>query len=161
MNKRMIGAGLVVVMAVTSLSGCAAFKRKFVRKRNVEKKEQFIPVLEPIAYPPAHTTAAQRYQQHYALWKVWSKELLQIVQKETNNKRVHFYVDQILIQMGHMREEISAERQEMLDLLITRMQVLQQYLDKPESIRNMKKFYRDYVQIDRELRNQWHDFKNL
>ena len=57
----------VLVSFVLALEGCSTLRKKFVRQKKKEDKQEFVPVLDPVDYPDVVKTAGGIYEHHYML----------------------------------------------------------------------------------------------
>lgn len=106
---------LVCVMTsfVMSFSGCTALKRKFVRKSQKEdKKEMFIPVLEPIEYPAVEITPKKTYVTHFVMMRSYYRDLSAMLGRGENDQRERYLLTQMsekLLAMAQLLKEAQAE----------------------------------------------------
>lgn len=126
---------LLCVVTVFS-SGCEPLRKKFTRKKKGEQKQEVIPVLIPIDYPPSTHSAKERYQYHYALWRVWDKELMQTMDKKYSDKKQRYLLEQIIVQLNEMKKWITSEKQSPLEALIRDFQQIQDQMAEPSPLRN-------------------------
>ena len=126
---------LLITMAVNS--GCEPFRKKFVRKKKEEKKNEFIPVLEPVDYDERVKSAQERYEQHYSLWKVWEKDFLQAIQeKNPIDKQQEYALNQMVVQMQEMAKWITGEKKDYLVRQIQEVKRIQNEYEKPAQLRD-------------------------
>jgi hypothetical protein len=126
---------LIVMVGVGS--GCEPLRKKFIRKKKTDAAEiQSTVILDPIDYPDIVKTAAQIYQQHYDLWKIWQSELEMIVADNANEKKVRYTLGQIEEQLNGMRDLLQKPAQEAMDLYIQDIQQLNSEFDKSAGFRN-------------------------
>lgn len=138
---------LSVGFVVSTLAGCASMRQKFVRKKTAEKKDEFIPVLEPIDYAPIQYSPEERYSYHYNLWKVWEKDFALALDESRSNKRQSYLLTQLLAQIEEMTSWIKSPQKDELKVQVEGFQQMLGEFDKPESMR-------DYSMLKRELRQR-------
>ena len=63
---------LVVCLLSVELSGCAALRKKFTRKKKKKKEASFVYNVQDYEKPPN----IDLYKKHFAFWKTWHKELV-------------------------------------------------------------------------------------
>jgi len=108
LNTSFICSLCVVFLAI---SGCTPLRKKFTRKKKDKQANQkFIPVLDPIDYPEKVYSAAEKYKYHYSLWKVWNKDLLQVLERNGSEKRQKYLLDQAIVQLKEMQNSLSDEK---------------------------------------------------
>lgn len=137
-NGRICLSGILILCILSlSSSGCESFRKKFIRKK-AAKKEGRVPVLEPVDYGAHQFSGEERYKYYYNLWKVWEKELAQILEAErTTNKKRHIYlIDQILDQMEGMKRWLKKDKQEEFSILVDKFVRIRKEFDKPEPMRS-------------------------
>ena len=145
------------VLAV-SLSGCATFRRKFIRQKKADKKEKIIPVLEPVTYQARSKTPQERYTKAYGMWKVWESEAEEDLNNThyVNDKKSTETFKELIAQcqaMGGLLQE--DKRQEMAKEVAMLQRMLKEF-NKPESLRNytrMKSNLRAHGRLIREQFN--------
>ena len=94
-------------------------RKKFTRKKkDKEESEKFIPVLEPVDYPQKTYSSQERYKQHYSLWQVWNRDLIQAIQKEDSDKRQKYLLGQMIERLEAMKEVLADEKQKELVVMI-------------------------------------------
>jgi len=143
---------LIGIFSLTSI-GCEPLRKKFTRKKKKEKKEKFIPVLDPIDYPTRNVTPQERYHHHYNLWKIWHRELKQTVDGEgPNSKRMNYQFAQTLTQLMEMEQYVKGTTHDQLLESINDMNRVQKRIKKPENMRNMVSIRRKLDSISKEIR---------
>src|SRR5437899_1682173 len=104
--KAFLFFSLILVFLISSL-GCEPLRKKFVRQKKKEQKEEFEPVLDPIDYPAAVHSPTQDYKHAYGLWKVWNKELLQEIETNDNEKRQVYLLNESIEQLEAMEKLVQ------------------------------------------------------
>lgn len=143
------------VLAV-SLGGCTTLRRKFTRKKKEKTSEQaFIPVLDPIDYPPPSISPEERYRYHYSLWKVWHRDLVQNVERRESDKRQKFLVNQAIVQLEEMKKWMNAEKQKELAECISGWREVLAMYDRPAAMRSDSAVKRKIEANAKKIRNQF------
>jgi len=128
--------GVCLFVLSLSLSGCEPLRKKFTKKKKEVKKEEFIPILDPIDYPPSQVSPLEKYKYHYSLWQVWSKDLVQLINEPTMEKRKNYLFTEILQQLDEMKRWIPQESLPKIEEAVSAYEGVRQELDKPEMMRN-------------------------
>lgn len=143
-----------------SLSGCTPLKKKFIRQKSKDKKEEFVPVLEPIEYPAATETALGLYSQHFTLWKMWFKDLMaEMDESVRSDKRIVYNVNQLSIQLEEMQKLLSEESKPGFLKNIDIIRDIQNKMDRPSAFWNMSIIKSQLISIDRQIRRQYNPKK--
>jgi len=140
LQRSMLSTGFICCLCVLflALSGCAPLRKKFIRKKKKDQAtdSKFIPVLDPIDYPEKIYSAEENYKYHYSLWKVWNKDLLQVIERGGSGKRQKYLIDQSIKQLEEMRDLLNDAKQAGLTELVGKLKGVRQDYDKPSSMRN-------------------------
>ena len=134
--KAFLFFSLMSVFLLTSL-GCEPLRKKFTRQKKKEQKEEFVPVLDPIDYPSAVRSPLQDYKHAYGLWKVWNKELLQEIERNDNEKRQRYLLNESVEQLHAMRNLIQENKREPLDQAIRNLNSVKAEYQLPAPMRQM------------------------
>ena len=142
------------VLIFSSLS-CEPLRKKFIRKKkSVENtSEKFIPVLDPIDYPPVEHSAWERYKLHYSLWRVWYRDLMTTIDEQGSDKRQRYLMDQMIVQMEEMDKWIVASKKSELSALISDLRKTEGALDDPAPMRNRSIFKSKIEQNAKKLQD--------
>jgi hypothetical protein len=135
-NKKMMYAVSLLVGVTLLSAGCEPLRKKFRRQKKEVKKEEFIPVLDPIDYPPSRVSSVEKYKYHFSLWQVWSKDLRHMLDEETMDKRKKYLMAQMVQELADMKEWTPAEYIPHVDQALKEYGIVQKELDKPEIMRN-------------------------
>ncbi|MCB9757619.1 MAG: hypothetical protein H6753_04245 [Candidatus Omnitrophica bacterium] len=147
---------VILIVTVGVGSGCEPLRKKFVRKKKTDAAEnQTTVILDPIDYPDIVKTAAQIYQQHYDLWKVWQSELETIVADNANEKKVQYVLGQIKEQLNGMRDFLQKPAQEKIDLYIQDIQQLNLEFEKSNGFRNQTMILSKIRALRRNIKDQF------
>lgn len=133
--KIFLALNLLCIVTVFS-SGCEPLRKKFTRKKKGEQKQETVPVLTPIDYPPSRHSVKERYQYHYSLWRVWDKELMQTMDHKASDKKQRYLLEQIIVQLNEMKKWITSEKQSPLEALIRDLQQIQDRMAEPRPLRS-------------------------
>ena len=145
-----IGCCLIMVFGT---QGCAPLRKKFIRQKKKDKKEKFIPVLDPIDYPPPRTSNAQQYNYHYSMWQVWSRDLIQLLEGDGAEKRKQYLMTQVLQQLDELSQWIPARHSDLLKGVVEEYEQIQKDLNKPESMIDKHMLIRELERCASKIRN--------
>ena len=134
--KTFLFFSLISIFFFTSL-GCEPLRKKFTRQKKKEQKEEFTPVLDPIDYPAAVRSPAQDYKRAYGLWKVWNKEFLQEIEKNDNEKRQKYLLNESVEQLQAMRNLIQENKRGSLNQAIGNLNSVKEEYQLPVAMRQM------------------------
>ena len=141
------------LLTVVFLSeGCQPLRKKFTRKKKETKKE-FVPVLTPIDYPRASESAPDRYKYHYSLRTVWYKNLMQALEENQSDKRMTYFLEQMLVQLEEMNKWIKGDQHEALGQLIEDGRLIQKEFEEPPLMRRMENIKSKLGATDKKIRN--------
>ena len=128
---------MCMVVLSASLSGCEPLRKKFTKKKKEAKEEEFIPILDPIDYPPSRISAVEKYRYHYSLWQVWNKDLMQqLGEPRTMEKRRNYLFTEIIQQLQEMKRWIPQESLPKLDEALSAYDGFRKELEKPAMTQN-------------------------
>lgn len=123
---------------VLTVSSCTPLRRKFTRKKKKdrEQSQKFIPVLEPVDYPDKVYSSQERYKRHYDLWRIWDRDLLQVIDQDGSDKRQRYVLGQSIEQLEEMKKFLGDTKQAELAGLIDVLREVQRVYKKPALMRN-------------------------
>lgn len=150
-------AGVVCLSVfVSSVGGCAPIRQKFIRKKKEKSQvEEFIPVLDPIDYPPKIVSAQERYQYHYSLWRVWQRDLVSNIENQESDKRQKYLIGQVIVQLEEMKKWILDDQKAELDPLIHELREISEAYATPAAMRNPSSLKRKLEANARKVRDQF------
>ncbi len=137
--NRILQRGMVFLLvgAVTMTSGCEPLRKKFIRKKKDDTSEnQTAAILDPVDYPANVKSVGQVYSQHYSLWKVWLRDLEDIVADNASEKRVSHTLAQMrehLVAMQQLLKDVSREK---IEIYVTEVDNLSREFEKSAPFRN-------------------------
>jgi len=142
---------------IASLYGCEPFRKKFVReKKKGEQKEEFIPVLEPIDYAERVYSSEERYRKHYSLWRVWDKELNQVLSRGgVSDKRQKYLLAQVLGQLEEMKNWLIDPKLQEFSGVVDGYYSVQKRYEKPAQLRNMHIIRLKLERSAKKIRNEF------
>jgi len=150
----------VLILAVSS-SGCESLRKKFRREKKKDKIVEDIPILEPIDYPETTHTPEELYKQHYSLFQVWFKELIEAVSdQDVGRKRQLYLLNQILVHLQEIKNLITEEKQESLSKKLDKLNRIKKDLEAPVSTRGMSSIVRELELLEKDLRDEY-SFRNM
>ena len=148
----------IVLIGGFIFSGCESLHKKFVRqkKKDALVNNDFIPVLEPQEYPRPEEDPATNYAQHYAMVKVWYKDLDSFVNEMPSDdaKSARYALDQVTLHLGEMRKLVVPDQQLRLKKLYDLLEYYGQALGQGRAFRNYGRMQSDLRAFDRYLRDQ-------
>ncbi len=103
-------SGLVILVLVLNIAGCASLQKKFTRK----KKETRVPAaiyLQEGAYQKKYSNDYY-YKTHFTLWKTWHEDLLN--QLGGNRKKVARCAQEAMGQLNEINNYLIPEKQAQL-----------------------------------------------
>ena len=154
-----ISSGLVCVccfcVLVLTLSSCSSLRRKFTRKKKKDRDQSraFIPVLEPVDYPEKVYSPLEKYKYHYSLWRVWDRDLLQVIESDGSDKRQKYLLGQTIERLEGMKELLVDEKKAELTLLIDDLCEVQEVYKKSVAMRNKFSIKKKIERNSRKIRN--------
>jgi len=113
---------ILTILLVFELSGCAAFKKKFTRKKKPREPETVYYELEEYAREPN----AVLYKRHYIFWKTWQDELINKMGE--NHKKDMRCAGEIINSLQDMQRFLLREKAEELAPYIDEMEGIRQQL---------------------------------
>ncbi len=140
-----------------SLGGCTTLRKKFTRKKK-EKTSQaglFVPVLDPIDYPPPTISVSERYQYHYSLWKIWYRDLLENLERRESDKRQRYLLGQAIASLEEMKKWLNAEQQAKFNRCIDDWQEVLAMYDHPAAMRSDVTIRRKINASAKKIRDQF------
>lgn len=151
-------AGFVVMVLAMSLalSACQPLKHKFTRKKKKSQIEgsSFIPVLEPQEYPAPEQNPPENYKQHYALVKVWYRDLWTLTDKKDEDKKTRYTLNQVFSHIEEMQRLVVEEKRAELSKLANLLKYYETSLNSPYASRNKARIQSDLRAFSRTLSNQ-------
>ncbi|MBF0387454.1 MAG: hypothetical protein HQL20_06315 [Candidatus Omnitrophica bacterium] len=135
--SKFIALAVLVAFFSVSLSGCASFRRKFVRQnKNKEVKEDFAPVLEPIEYKRVEVAPLEAYRSHYAMVKAYfSDAYAELAGRDPGEKRERYLIGQINAHIQGMAVLLAVDRRSEAQKMIALLDEAARELDKPSGLR--------------------------
>jgi len=134
-------------------SACTPLRKKFIRKKKADNENlKFIPVLDPIDYPPKIYSSDERYKHHYSLWRIWNRDLLEVVKRKGSDKNQKYLMGQVLTHLKEMKKWIDQEKQDELDVVINDLIDIQKNYLKPAAMRNIISMRRKLELVAKKIR---------
>ena len=157
-NDFLTVAGLLISLCVLTVSvgGCTPLRQKFTRKKKEKINEQaFVPVLDPIDYPPPSVSPQERYRYNYSLWKVWQRDLVQKIESNESDKTQKYLVSQIITRLEEMKKWVAGVKHEELAEAIGEWNAILALYDQPAAMRSMMSVKRKVETSAKKVRNQF------
>jgi len=146
---------VIVVFVAGALSGCEPLRKKFVRKKRIEKTNEVIPVLDPVDYPAMERSPLSVYQYHFNLWKVWLKDFVTAMDEQPSHKQLAGMMEQLDIQLSGMQEVLSGEDEKVFEGFRADLKKVDLALEEPAAIRDDRALKARVVRMDKKLRNNF------
>ena len=148
--------GLFVSLCVltVSVAGCASLQKKFTRKKKEKTSEAFIPVLDPVDYPPPSVSPEERYRYNYSLWKVWYRDLVKNIDAKESDKSQKYLVGQIIAQLEEMKKWVSEAKQKELSERVGEWNAILAMYEKPAVMRSTMSLKRKAEASAKKIRDQ-------
>ena len=152
---RNLVCGLCVLALL--VSGCQPLRKKFTRKKKVEKEDsgKLIPVLDPIDYPKKIYSAVEEYSQHYSLWKVWDKDILQSIDRGESDKRQKYILGQVLGELDEMSVFLTDDRKAKFQEAIDKVRDIEKEYNKAAAMRGKFAIKKKLSSISKVIRNEY------
>ncbi|MFC1630991.1 hypothetical protein ACFL2I_00345 [Candidatus Omnitrophota bacterium] len=141
-------------LQLVALSGCEAFRKKFVRES--KKKKEIRAVTQTIDYASDLTTE-QTYKNYYLFWSSWHEELIVLVNDQNSNRKKQLYAARMIVEnLTQMRKLLVPAKQEQLGVFIAEQEDIIKKLDKfqishLEMLRIKSSLARQKKQIQKEF----------
>lgn len=114
MVRRYIGyIGLIIVILCIAIIGCAGVQRKFVRKKQEEKKP--VPIITTYDYAK-ELRVDELYKKRFLYWKSWHSELID--RMDANYKKRTECYDQLIQNLLEMQKYLNATKSSELEPFI-------------------------------------------
>lgn len=158
-NERYLSVlSIVVVLCVLTVSagGCTSLRKKFTRKKKEKTNAQaFVPVLDPIDYPPPSVSPEERYRYHYSLWKVWQRDLVQKIDGKESDKNQKYLIGQIIAELSEMKKWVTEARQKELSGFIGEWNAILAMYERPAAMRSTMSLRRKVEASAKKIRNRF------
>ena len=128
---------ILVFMMIPILSGCEPLRKKFKRKKKKSSASaEIMPILDPIEYPEKIKSVESKYKHFYSLWRVWHRDMMIAFLRETNDKRMVYYINQLIVQLDELQQLVIGEKKQELLKFKSRLENIKLKYDKPAGLRN-------------------------
>jgi hypothetical protein len=156
-NPKLIATVAIMLVTVMSLSSCEPLRKKFSRKKKQAEvtSDAFQPVLEPQEYEAPERNVGEIYKQHYAMVKVWYKDLWAGVNEGASEKTVRYAIKQINERLEEMKVVLRYEKAKGVSKLQNLLEFYKTSLDQPLQVRNYSRVQSDLREFDRVLRREY------
>ena len=148
---------LVLCLMVLVSSGCQPLRKKFIRQKKKQQVEEANPILTPIDYAPAQVSPQERYEHHYALWRVWHRDLAQEMMERENtfSKRQLYLLEEEIAQLEEMKKWVVPQKQEALNLRMEKLYKIRETLQRPLFDRENLTVKRQLDRLDKDIRQNF------
>ena len=156
--KRFVCMVVLLVFCAGAVSGCASLRKKFKRvPKNPRVKEEFIPVLQPLEYAKVEETPAQAYAGHYAMVRIYFKDLMEaLAGREPNPKREKYIFKELTGHFDAMAALLSGEKKAAAGAIRARVEEVLREYDKPDRLRRYDLMRGEMRKVERDI---YRDFK--
>ncbi|MCQ9207853.1 MAG: hypothetical protein NG712_00495 [Omnitrophica bacterium] len=104
---------ITYLLLLTTVIGCEAFRKKFVRKAKREKEIKV--VIETYEYESRYSIE-ESYKRYFLFWRTAHEELINLLDRQDlSRKRRVFVAGKIVENLQHMRQLLLPEKQSELD----------------------------------------------
>lgn len=135
-------------------TGCEPLRKKFVRKKSLEKNE-VQPILDPVEYAGPRETVEGVYKYHYGLWQVWHRELITGFQEQQSASRLEYLCTQILTNLEGMQSVLSPEKKTELEKHKAMIASIQRKVMGPPAMRGDSRIIQDLMRMDNAIRREF------
>ena len=148
---------LVILCVLTvSVGGCVSLHKKFTRKKKDKTDEQaFVPVLDPIDYPPPSVSPEERYRYNYSLWKVWQRDLVQRIESNESDKSQKYLLGQIIARLEEMKKWVTEVKQKELTAAVGEWNAILAMYEQPAALRSRISLKHKVEASAKKVRNQF------
>lgn len=156
-KEHLVVLGLLLSLCVLTVSvgGCTSLRKKFTRKKKEKANEQaFVPVLDPIDYPPPSVSPAERYRYNYSLWKVWYRDLVKNIDGKGSDKNQKYLVGQVIAQLEEMKKWVTEARQKELSEAVGEWNAILMMYEQPAAMRSAMSLKRKVEASAKKIRDQ-------
>ncbi len=120
---------LILIFCIFStLGGCEAFRRKFVRKKKTPD-EPIEMILEPQAYPDVPVVSEAMYREYFTFWKSWHTELISFLEKGANVKKQKECIQEAVMNLTKLSQLLQEELSNKLIRYIKELQGIKSQID--------------------------------
>lgn len=152
--RNLIGIMLIFVVML-NLTGCEPLRKKFIREKKNDQSEESLAVLDPIDYPARMVNAGENYAYHFSMWNVWQKDFMNLLAKETNEKRKQHTIGQVLLQLKEMKRWLNIDKAAELDKIIGRYEIVLSEVSQPIQFQQLNKIRRSCLDLQSDIKNNF------
>jgi hypothetical protein len=144
---------VLIIFCAGSLTGCASLRKKFTRvPKNPKVGDAFIPVLEPVEYKKVQETPQQIYGGHYAMVKIYFKDLWDVLgRRDSTPKREKYIFTELMSHFNAMADLLSGDKKAAAEAIRTRVDAILKQYDKPDGLRRYDLISTDMHKIERDI----------
>lgn len=131
---------LIVLIFVFALNNCGCsgpWRRKFVRKKKAEVKQE--PVFHPEEYKKEFTNQ-QLYANHFAFWRAAESEFISCLQDHQPIKRVGVYASYAVMELNKLHDLLTEDKQRHLKPFIEELKEIVARIDQPHYVNSHRNF---------------------
>lgn len=153
-SNRVIAVAVLLLFCSTTLTGCASFRRKFVRhSKDKEVKEDIAPVLEPLEYQRVETSPMDAYRSHYAMVRAYFSDVYTALSAQApGEKRERYLLGQIMAHLQGMSLLLGDARKPEALKLSAALEEAGKELDKPAGLRRYDLLRSSLHKVETDIR---------
>lgn len=119
---------LAVICLLFSVSGCEAFRKKFVRKSKRQKEVKV--VIETYEYESMYSVE-ETYKRYFLFWRAAHEEMINSLKSQDGNrKKLVFAAEKIIENLQQMRQLLMPQMQARLDTFISEQKDIARQLNR-------------------------------
>jgi len=126
--KTILILSILYFLFSTSLCGCEAFRKKFVRKP--KRRKEVKTVIQTQEYESQYSIG-EIYRKYFLFWRTWHEELLNSLNvQDGNRKKRIFAAKKIIENLQQMQKLLSPQMQQELEAFILKQRGIVEKLDR-------------------------------
>lgn len=135
--KRITLIVLIFIFALNS-SGCSGpWRRKFVRKKKTEVKQE--PVFHPEEYKKEFTNQ-QLYANHFAFWRAAESEFISCLEGRKSVNRVETYASYAVMELDKLNDLLTEDKQKELKPFMEELKEIVARIKQPDYVNSHRHF---------------------
>ena len=151
--KKFVCGVVLVMFCAGSFTGCASLRKKFTRvPKNPTAKEDFIPVLQPMEYKKVEQTPQQVYAGHYAMVKIYFKDLWEVLGgRDSSAKREKYIFMELMSHFDAMAALLSDKKKAEAFAIRSRIDDFLKEYEKPDGMRRYDLMTSGMRRVERDM----------
>ncbi len=160
MKQKTVKACMIFLLSgvvAVACGGCdERLRKKFVREKNLDKKNEDLDVVyQPVEYSPEFFDVGQQYEHHFHLWKAWHTDLKNAVESGDSVKRKQYLLDHEIDALRSMQYWVTAEKQKDFDDMIAELLKVDAEFRKSEMMQNNQLVSRSLDIIQNKIQGEY------